>query len=187
MELVWNGKTREVCTAILPFQTLEHMDEPRQEAPERRRIRPVRHSRPPAQGLDQQTHLGRQQADPLLPEERRAAPADRGRRRPQAHLHRPALRRRRRLQHGHRDWRRDLPQRAEPPRTNRLPRHLGARRGFLHRHDLRTADPHARFDAQRGQHLRPLRLAGECLHPLVHRRGVRAKAIRLNQIVWKRI
>ncbi len=31
VELVWNGKTREVCTAILPFQTLEHVDEPRKE------------------------------------------------------------------------------------------------------------------------------------------------------------
>ncbi|HBJ87339.1 MAG TPA: site-specific DNA-methyltransferase, partial [Verrucomicrobiales bacterium] len=31
VELVWNGKTREVCTAILPFQTLEHIDEPRRE------------------------------------------------------------------------------------------------------------------------------------------------------------
>ena len=34
VELVWNGKTREVCTAILPFQTLEHVDEPRKEARE---------------------------------------------------------------------------------------------------------------------------------------------------------
>lgn len=32
VELVWNGKTRDVCTAVLPFQTLEHIDEPRQEA-----------------------------------------------------------------------------------------------------------------------------------------------------------
>ncbi len=31
VELVWNGKSREVCTAILPFQTLEHIDEPRVE------------------------------------------------------------------------------------------------------------------------------------------------------------
>ncbi len=31
VELVWNGKTREVCTAVLPFQSLEHIDEPRQE------------------------------------------------------------------------------------------------------------------------------------------------------------
>jgi site-specific DNA-methyltransferase (adenine-specific)/adenine-specific DNA-methyltransferase len=31
VELVWNGKSREICTAILPFQTLEHIDEPRKE------------------------------------------------------------------------------------------------------------------------------------------------------------
>lgn len=31
VELVWNGKSREVSTAVLPFQTLEHIDEPRQE------------------------------------------------------------------------------------------------------------------------------------------------------------
>ena len=31
VELVWNGKTREVSTAVLPFQSLEHVDEPRQE------------------------------------------------------------------------------------------------------------------------------------------------------------
>jgi site-specific DNA-methyltransferase (adenine-specific)/adenine-specific DNA-methyltransferase len=34
VELVWNGKNREVCTTVLPFQSLEHVDEPRQEAPE---------------------------------------------------------------------------------------------------------------------------------------------------------
>ncbi|MBP8105042.1 MAG: site-specific DNA-methyltransferase [Nitrospira sp.] len=28
---MWNGKSREVCTAVLPFQTLEHIDEPRKE------------------------------------------------------------------------------------------------------------------------------------------------------------
>ena len=32
VELVWNGKTRDVCTAVLPFQTLEHVDEPRKSA-----------------------------------------------------------------------------------------------------------------------------------------------------------
>jgi len=31
VELVWNGKTGEVCTAVLPFQSLEHVDEPRDE------------------------------------------------------------------------------------------------------------------------------------------------------------
>jgi DNA modification methylase len=32
VELTWAGKTRDVCTAVLPFQTLEHIDEPRREA-----------------------------------------------------------------------------------------------------------------------------------------------------------
>src|SRR5271170_6087756 len=31
VELVWNGKSREVCTTVLPFQSLEHIDEPRSE------------------------------------------------------------------------------------------------------------------------------------------------------------
>jgi site-specific DNA-methyltransferase (adenine-specific)/adenine-specific DNA-methyltransferase len=31
VELVWNGKSREVSTTALPFQTLEHIDEPRKE------------------------------------------------------------------------------------------------------------------------------------------------------------
>lgn len=31
VELVWNGKSRDVCTTVLPFQTLEHVDEPRVE------------------------------------------------------------------------------------------------------------------------------------------------------------
>lgn len=31
VELVWNGKTRDVCNTVLPFQTLEHVDEPRKE------------------------------------------------------------------------------------------------------------------------------------------------------------
>jgi hypothetical protein len=28
VEPVWNRKTRDVCTTVLPFQTLEHVDEP---------------------------------------------------------------------------------------------------------------------------------------------------------------
>ncbi len=31
VELVWNGKTADACTTVLPFQTLEHIDEPREE------------------------------------------------------------------------------------------------------------------------------------------------------------
>ena len=29
VELVWNDKTAEVCNVVLPFQTIEHVDEPR--------------------------------------------------------------------------------------------------------------------------------------------------------------
>lgn len=31
VELVWNGKTNEVCNIVLPFQTIEQVDEPRKE------------------------------------------------------------------------------------------------------------------------------------------------------------
>ncbi len=34
VELVWNGKTSEVCNVVLPFQTIEPVDEPRAEKPE---------------------------------------------------------------------------------------------------------------------------------------------------------
>ena len=34
VELVWNGKTNEVCNIVLPFQTIEHVDEPRAESNE---------------------------------------------------------------------------------------------------------------------------------------------------------
>jgi site-specific DNA-methyltransferase (adenine-specific)/adenine-specific DNA-methyltransferase len=75
VELVWNGKTREVCTAILPFQTLEHIDEPRKEIRDEGGTRP-RHRRAAGQGLDEQAHLGRQQADSFLAQGRRAPPPD---------------------------------------------------------------------------------------------------------------
>ena len=34
VELVWNGKTNEVCNIVLPFQAIELVDEPRAEKPE---------------------------------------------------------------------------------------------------------------------------------------------------------
>ena len=34
VELVWNGKSSEVCNIILPFQVIEQVDEPRAEKPE---------------------------------------------------------------------------------------------------------------------------------------------------------
>ena len=33
VELVWNGKTTEACNVVLPFQTIEQVDEPRAEMP----------------------------------------------------------------------------------------------------------------------------------------------------------
>lgn len=32
LELIWNGKTNEVTNVVLPFQTIEHVDEPRPES-----------------------------------------------------------------------------------------------------------------------------------------------------------
>ena len=34
VELVWNGKTSEVCNVVLPFQTIAQVDAPRAEKPE---------------------------------------------------------------------------------------------------------------------------------------------------------
>ena len=34
VELVWNGKTNQVCNIVLPFQTIEQVDEPRAEKPQ---------------------------------------------------------------------------------------------------------------------------------------------------------
>ena len=34
VELIWNGKSNEVCNVVLPFQIIEHVDEPRAEKPE---------------------------------------------------------------------------------------------------------------------------------------------------------
>jgi len=31
VELLWNGKSAEVCTVVLPFQVIEQVDEPRSE------------------------------------------------------------------------------------------------------------------------------------------------------------
>jgi DNA modification methylase len=40
VELVWNGKTGEVCNIVLPFQVIEQVDEPRAEKPEDTAIQP---------------------------------------------------------------------------------------------------------------------------------------------------
>ena len=33
VELVWSGKSNHVCNIVLPFQTIEQVDEPRAEKP----------------------------------------------------------------------------------------------------------------------------------------------------------
>ncbi len=38
VELVWNGKTNEVCNIVLPFQTIEQVDEPRTEKEDAERL-----------------------------------------------------------------------------------------------------------------------------------------------------
>jgi site-specific DNA-methyltransferase (adenine-specific)/adenine-specific DNA-methyltransferase len=69
VELVWNGKTREVCTAVLPFQTLEHIDEPRKETRKVGRVSPLRAApgQPDdgAHGVTRPTHETLEQADLL--------------------------------------------------------------------------------------------------------------------------
>jgi hypothetical protein len=38
VELVWNGKTSEVCNIVLPFQVIEQVDEPRPEKDTRMKL-----------------------------------------------------------------------------------------------------------------------------------------------------
>ena len=40
VELVWNGKTSEVCNIVLPFQVIEQVDEPRAEKPADKALQP---------------------------------------------------------------------------------------------------------------------------------------------------
>ncbi len=90
VELVWNGKTRDVCTMVLPFQSLEHVDEPRRETPERQgslfdpRGRQIK-------GWTNKLIWGDNKLILSSLEKRCAAPPDRGSRRTQADLHRPAF------------------------------------------------------------------------------------------------
>ena len=61
VELVWNGKTNEVCNIVLPFQSIELVDEPRAEEPDETTLQLDLFDErgPPTQGLDQQANLGR--------------------------------------------------------------------------------------------------------------------------------
>src|SRR5438477_3280302 len=74
VELVWNGKTRDVCTTVLPFQTLEHIDEPRLETTAQQDLFDSRGRQ--FAGLDERADLGRQQANFVITEGGGTAAAD---------------------------------------------------------------------------------------------------------------
>ena len=164
VELVWNGKSREVCTAILPFQTLEHIDEPRKEQRDQEEF-----------GFDMGGRQIKGWTNKLIWGDNKLILSS---------LKSGALRRQIEEAGGLKliyidppfdvgaDFSMDIEIGGET--FHKEPNLLeqiayrdtwGARRGFLHRHDLRTPHPHARFDAQRRQHLRPLRSKGERLYP----------------------
>ncbi len=127
VELVWNGKTAEVCNLVLPFQVIEQVDEPRAEAvpQEARNVEPTLFNMD-ARGRqlggwtnkliwgDNKIVLSSLKNGPLREEIEAAGGI-------KADLHRPALRRGGRLQHGHRDRRRHLHQAAQHSGGNRLP------------------------------------------------------------------
>ena len=62
VELVWNGKTSEVCNIVLPFQVIEQVDEPRAEKPADTALQMDLFSLDQrgrqTQRLDEQAHLG---------------------------------------------------------------------------------------------------------------------------------
>jgi len=93
-ELIWPGKTHDVTNVVLPFQSIEQIDEPRAETVDTKADL-FTLDRATGRQLDQQADLGRQQARPVLAQERTTAPRDRKCGRTEARLHRPALRHRR--------------------------------------------------------------------------------------------
>jgi site-specific DNA-methyltransferase (adenine-specific)/adenine-specific DNA-methyltransferase len=124
VELVWNGKIRDVCTAVLPFQTLEHIDEPRKEKAQEEELGFDMGGRQVAGWTnkliwgDNKLILSSLKSGALRRQIEDAGGTE-------AHLHRPAIRCRSRLLHGHRNWWGDLPQGAEPLGANRLPGYVG--------------------------------------------------------------
>lgn len=149
VELVWNGKTGEVCNVVLPFQTIEQVDEPRAEAGE------SNGKGKGSQGLlfsldgrgrqlkgwtnkliwgDNKLILSSLKNGPLRDEIERQGglkliyidpPFDVG----------ADFSMNIEIPSNKGGWR-HLHQKAEHPRRNRLPRHLGQRRRFVHQHDL---------------------------------------------------
>ena len=164
VELVWNGKSREVCTTVLPFQSLEHVDEPRHEAPESPQV-------------DLFDFRGRQLkgwTNKLIWGDNKLILSS---------LKSGALRRQIEEAGGLKliyidppfdvgaDFSMDIEIGGETfhkepnlLEADRLPRHLGPRGGFVHLDDLRAAHPDAGFVGGGWEHLCALRLAGKCAH-----------------------
>ena len=128
VELVWNGKTSEVCNLVLPFQVIEQVDEPREETKET----------PSLFNLDKRGRQLSGWTNKLIWGDNKIilSSLKNGPMREEIDKHGgikliyidPPFDVRRRLQHGHRNRRRHLHQEAQRPRRNRLPRHLGQRR-----------------------------------------------------------
>ena len=148
VELVWNGKTSEVCNIVLPFQVIEQVDEPRAEKPTHRlqmglfdtdaRGRQLKGWTNKLIWGDNKLILSSLKNGPLREEIEKQGgikliyidpPFDVGA-----------------------DFSMDIEiggdtftKKPQHPGRDRLPRHLGQGRGFLHRHDLRAAGADAGF------------------------------------------
>ncbi len=79
VELVWNGKTNQVCNIVLPFQSIELVDEPRAEKTSDTSLQLDLFDARGRQrkGWDEQTDLGRQQADSVIAQKWGTARGDR--------------------------------------------------------------------------------------------------------------
>jgi hypothetical protein len=137
VELVWNGKTSEVCNIVLPFQVIEQVDEPRAEKSEDSSL----------QGLlfDERGRQLKGWTNKLIWGDNKLVLSS---------LKDGPLRWRGFFD-GYRNRRRHVHQETKHPRRDCLPRHVGQGRGFIYRHDLRAAHSHAGPLSRGRQHLRP--------------------------------
>ncbi len=165
VELVWNGKTSEVCNIVLPFQVIEQVDEPRAEKPE--------HSALQAGLFDARGRQLKGWTNKLIWGDNKLILSS---------LKNGPLREEIEKQGGLKliyidppfdvgaDFSMDIEigddtftKKPQHSRRDRLPRHLGKRRGFLHRDDLRAAGADARSAGRGRKYLCALRLASEQL------------------------
>ena len=147
VELVWNGKTNEVCNIVLPFQGIELVDEPRAEKPTETELQMAL--------FDERGRQLKGWTNKLIWGDNKLILSS---------LKNGPLREEIEAQGGLKliyidppfdvgaDFSMDieiggdkLTKKPNISRRDRLPRYMGSRGRFLHRHDLRAADSHARF------------------------------------------